>query len=114
MSTVGTESSSGMMVKARRRSSDAGGRQAFQRPAGHAGDPPIRQYNGPQALVKPDGGLVPFQDRPFETAAAAVAGDPRERREKRATDSGTAMLRADEQVFEPKRAAAEKRRKSME
>jgi hypothetical protein len=94
--------------------SDARGRQTFQRAAGHARDPPVGQDDGTERFVEADRALVPVEDRPLETTALAVAGNRRERGEKRFPNAVAAVLGPDEEIFEPQRAAAQKRRKSME
>src|SRR5690349_17208479 len=74
--------------------------QALQRGAGDPVLGPVTHRLGAQTQVEVDGGLVPVEHGPFETAAAARARDSREMAEQCLADAVAAKLRPDEEIFE--------------
>src|SRR5207247_543516 len=68
------------------------------------------QRLGAEGSIEIDGGLVPVQDRPLETAAAALLGELRQAREDRLADALAAQLGLYKQIFEIDSGTGEKGR----
>ena len=63
-------------------------------------DAPVGHHGRAHALVEADRVLVPVEHAPFEAAAAALDGEPRQPLEQRLADALAALGRLDEQVLE--------------
>src|SRR5690606_38105488 len=78
----------------------SGGRLAGQLPECLTGDPeggPVVERHGAERLVESDGGFIPVEHRPFESAALALQRDRGQPFEQGAADSGAAGLRQHEE-----------------
>src|SRR5579871_5722611 len=51
------------------------GGHTFQAGTGQSEDPPVLQHPGTQFAVKADRGLVPVENRPFQTSTAPLQGE---------------------------------------
>jgi hypothetical protein len=83
--------------------------QGSKRFAREAEDGPLLEQDGPKALVKLDGRLVPVEDGPLHAAAAALHGNPGHALEERPSDSVSAKPRPHEDVLEVKPRSSQER-----
>src|SRR5258705_936974 len=89
-------------------------RQLPERLPGHPEGRPVVERLRAEPFVELDRRRIPVEHRPFESPAAALDGDARERREQLPADPEPPELGLDEQILEIEAAAAEKRREVVE